>query len=179
MSTERRVGIDGTEKLDADFDASNLAGRIEAGHRFATGEQLGLTPYAALQAQAVYMPGYDENGGSFALDYNANTATALRTELGVGIDTALGADPSVARVFGRVAWAHDWNSDAKVQASFASLDMSTFTVNGAEAPDNIALVTGGAEFGLTDATVLAATFDGEFADGYQSYAGSLTLTYSW
>lgn len=179
MSTERRVGIDGTEKLDADFDASNLAGRIEAGHRFATGEQLGLTPYAALQAQAVYMPGYDENGGSFALDYNANTATALRTELGVGIDTALGADPSVARVFGRGAWAHDWNSDAKVQASFASLDMSTFTVNGAEAPDNIALVTAGAEFGLTDATVLAATFDGEFADGYQSYAGSLTLTYSW
>ncbi len=179
MSTERRVNVDGTEKLDADFDASNLAGRIEAGHRFAAGEQLGLTPYAALQAQAVYMPGYDEDGGSFALDYNANTATALRTELGVGIDTALGDDPSVARLFGRVAWAHDWNSDANVQASFASLDMSTFTVHGAEAPDNIALVTAGAEFGLTEATEFAATFDGEFADGYQSYAGSLTLTYSW
>lgn len=179
MSTDRRVNVDGTEKLDADFDASNLAGRIEAGHRFAASQQLGVTPYAAFQAQAVYMPGYNEDGGAFALDYDAETATALRSELGIGLDMGLGADPSVARIFGRAAWAHDWNSDASVQASFASLDMSTFTVNGAEMPDNIALLTAGAEFGLSEATELAATFDGEFGDGYQSYAGSVTLTYSW
>jgi len=179
MSTERKVNVDGTERLDADFNASNLAGRIEAGHRFAPGGQLGLTPYAAFQAQAVYMPGYDEDGGSFALSYDSETATALRSELGIGVDMGLGADPSMARIFGRAAWAHDWNSDADVQASFASLDMSTFTVNGAATPDNVALVTAGTEFGLSEATELAATFDGEFGDGYQSYAGSVTLTYSW
>lgn len=179
MSTDRRVNVDGSEKLDADFDASNLAGRIEAGYRVDAGGQIGVTPYAAFQAQAVYMPGYKEDGGSFALAYSSETATALRSEVGLGIDMGLGADPSVARIFGRAAWAHDWNSDASVQASFASLDMSTFTVNGAEMPDNIALVTAGAEFGLTEATELAATFDGEFGDGYQSYAGSVTLSYNW
>lgn len=179
MSTDRRVNVDGTEKLDADFDASNLAGRIEAGYRLSAGGQVGFTPYAAFQAQAVYMPGYKEDGGSFALAYDSETATALRSEVGLGIDVGLGAAPSMARLFGRAAWAHDWNSDASVQASFASLDMSSFTVNGAAMPDNIALVTAGAEFGLTEATELAATFDGEFGDGYQSYAGSVTLSYNW
>ena len=183
MSTDRKVNLDGTEKLNADFDASNLSGRIEAGHRFSVSEQLGLTPYAAFQAQGVYMPGYSEDGGSpdqsFALSYKSDTATALRSELGLGFDTALGLDPALAKLFGRVAWAHDWNSDPSVQTSFRSLDMSTFTVNGAQAPDDMALVTAGADLGLSDATRLAATFDGEFGDGYQSYAGSLKLSYSW
>lgn len=179
MSTDRTVRIDGTERLDADFNASNLSGRIEAGHRFAIMEQLGLTPYAAFQAQGVYMPGYTEDGGSFALSYQSETATALRSELGLGFDVALAADPSAARLFGRAAWAHDWTSDPTVQASFASLSMSTFTVNGAEIPADVALVTVGAGFDLTDATELAATFDGEFGSGYQSYAGSLKLSYNW
>jgi len=183
LSTDRTVNVDGSEKLKADFDAGNLSGRIEAGHRFAAGEQLGLTPYAAFQAQAVYMPGYREHGGGadggFALDYSSNTATALRSEVGFGIDTALGLDPAAAKLFGRLAWAHDWTSDASVQASFLGLDASAFTVNGAAAPANIALVTAGAEFSLSEATTLAATFDGEFGADYQSYAGSATLRYSF
>ena len=179
MDTSRTVNVDDKERLDADFSANNLSGRVEAGHRFSVAEQLGLTPYAAFQAQGVYMPGYTEDGGSFALSYKSETATALRSELGLGFDVALAGDASAARLFGRAAWAHDWTSDPTVQASFASLDMSTFTVTGAEIPADIALVTAGAGVGLSQATDLAATFDGEFGSGYQSYAGSLKLTYNW
>ncbi len=179
MSTERRVTVPASEKLEADFNTNALAGRIEGGHRFGGDHALGLTPYAALQAQAIHLPDYDEDGslgkGSFALSYDSNTATAVRGELGLGLDATMGG----ARLWGRAAWAHDWNSDGNVSAAFQSLPGAGFTVNGAESPEDIALVSLGAEIGVTEAGVLAASFDGEFGEEYESYAGSLKLGFNW
>lgn len=64
-------------------------------------------------------------------------------------------------------------------AAFRSLPGANFTVNGAESPDDIALVTAGAEFGLGSQTTLAARFDGEFGKDYTTYGGTLALSYSW
>ena len=179
MSTERRVTVPASEKLEADFNTNALAGRIEGGHRFGAGHAAGLTPYAALQAQAIYLPDYDEDStlgrGSFALSYDSNTATAVRGELGLGLDATLGG----GRLWGRAAWAHDWNSDGNVSAAFQSLPGAGFTVNGAESPEDIALLSLGAEIGVTEAGVLAASFDGEFGEEYESYAGSLKLGFNW
>lgn len=175
MSTERDADVAGTrETLEADFNASNLAGRIEAGHRF--GQWVGVTPYAAFQAQATYLPSYEEDGGDFALEYDGNTATALRSELGLGLDSAIGARASL---YVRAAWAHDWTSDPRVNASFQSLPGANFTVEGAEAPENVALVSAGIDVPLSAAASISADFDGEFAEDYQSYAGNVTFTYSW
>lgn len=179
MSTERKTSSVDPEKLKADFNANNLSGRLEGGYRFGAEDSYGFTPYAAIQAQAVYLPGYDEDGGEFALSYDGETATSTRSELGIWLDSAAGTTANAARVYGRLAWAHDWNSDGSVNASFQSLHGANFTVTGAEAPANIALVTLGADVRLTDATRLAANFDGEFADGYSNYEGSLKLGYSW
>lgn len=66
-------------------------------------------------------------------------------------------------------WTHALSSDA----SFG------FAINGAEAPDDIALVTAGATFGLGSQTSLSARFDGEFGQDYTTYGGTLALTYSW
>jgi uncharacterized protein with beta-barrel porin domain len=46
-------------------------------------------------------------------------------------------------------------------------------------PQNSALTSAGAELYLTSHLTLLAKFDGEFAPGSQTYAGSGTLRYSW
>ena len=179
MSTERQVDVPAREHLDADFNANSLAGRVEAGHRFGGGGTLGFTPYAALQAQAVYLPEYEEDGslggGSFALTYDSNTASAVRGELGLALDASQGP----ARLTARAAWAHDWNSDGNVDAAFQSLPGASFTVNGAETPQNIALVSLGAEMDIGHNGALTGVFDGEFGEDYQNYSGSLKLGFDW
>ena len=62
---------------------------------------------------------------------------------------------------------------------FQSLPGSSFTVNGAPIPQNSALTSAGAELFLASNWTLLAKFDGEFANGSQTYAGSGTLRYSW
>jgi len=46
-------------------------------------------------------------------------------------------------------------------------------------PKNSALTTAGAELHLTQAWSLLAKFDGEFAKGSQTYAGTGTVRYVW
>ena len=52
-------------------------------------------------------------------------------------------------------------------------------MNGAPIAQNSALTTLGAELFLTSRLSLLAKFDGEFANGSQTYAGSGTVRYSW
>jgi uncharacterized protein with beta-barrel porin domain len=66
-----------------------------------------------------------------------------------------------------------------LDAVFESLPGASFVVNGAAPPPNSALASAGAELHLTPAWSLAAKFDGEFAPGSQTYAGTGTLRYTW
>jgi hypothetical protein len=50
---------------------------------------------------------------------------------------------------------------------------------GAPIPQNSALTSAGAELYLTPRFTLLVKFDGEFAPGSQTYAGSGTLRYTW
>ena len=80
---------------------------------------------------------------------------------------------------GRVAWAHDWVSNPALGATFKSLPGASFTVNGAAPPPNSALASAGAKFYITPAWSFDAKFDGEFASGSQTSAGTGTLRYAW
>jgi uncharacterized protein with beta-barrel porin domain len=106
-------------------------------------------------------------------------ATDTRTELGARFDdpAVVGGIPVLLR--GRLAWAHDFVSDPALSAAFQSLPGSNFTVNGAPIPHDSALTTAGAEFFFTPRWTLLVKFDGEFAPGSQTYAGSGTLRYVW
>ncbi len=80
------------DQLTAHFDGQSYGARAEAGYRYglpATGYIIGVTPYAALQAQAFHTPSYSEtdlNGGGFGLvlwdderdRYQKRTRRALR-----------------------------------------------------------------------------------------------------
>jgi uncharacterized protein with beta-barrel porin domain len=139
-------------------------------------------PYGALQFQDFHTPAYSESdlsGGGFGLSYNAMNATDVRTELGSRFDapTLLYGKPLV--LCGRLAWAHDFVSNPALSAFFETLPTTSFTVFGAPIPHDSALTTAGARLFLSANWSLIAKFDGEFAPGAQTYAGSGTLRYTW
>ena len=107
------------------------------------------------------------------------TATDTRSELGVRFDNPqrIGNMPLSLRA--RAAWAHDWVSNSSVTAAFQVLPGSSFILNGATPPKDSALASAEAELHVTSKWSLAARFDGQFASGSQTYAGTGTLRYAW
>jgi uncharacterized protein with beta-barrel porin domain len=174
------------DQLSANFMGQSYGARVEAGYRYAVppvfGMALGATPYAAVQAQDFYTPSYSESdptGGGLGLSYNAMNATDTRSELGARFDdlTTLYGRPLILR--SQVAWAHDWVSTPSASAVFQALPGASFVVNGAPLPADSALTTAGAELFLTAHWSVLATFNGAFANGSQTYAGSGIVRYTW
>jgi uncharacterized protein with beta-barrel porin domain len=170
------------DSLTANFDAQSYGARVEGGYRLALLPALGVAPYAALEAQDFHTPSYSETdltGGGFGLSYAAMNATDVRSELGARFDNpeVLFSMPLLLRA--RLAWAHDWVSNPALSAVFETLPGANFTVNGAPMPQNSALTSAGAELFIAPRWTLLVRFDGEFAPGSQTYAGSGTLRYTW
>jgi uncharacterized protein with beta-barrel porin domain len=183
--TTNRIAIG--DQLTASFAGQSYAARVETGYRYgvpvnsATGI-IGITPYAALQAQLFHTPSYSETdltGGGFGLAYNATTATDTRSELGARFDNLQIVDHMPLILRARAAWAHDWLSNSSLTAVFQALPGASFIVNGATPPKDSALATAEAELHVTANWSLLAKFDGEFAGGSQTYAGTGTVRYRW
>jgi autotransporter-associated beta strand protein len=179
MSTDRfAVG----DHLTADFKAQSYSGRLEGGYRFGM-SYAGITPYAAIQAQNFHTPGYTETGlipSGFALSFNGRDATDTRSELGARFDRVLAVyTNAVLALRGRVAWAHDWVSDATLVPVFQTLPGASFIVNGALPVKDSALVSAGGELRIANGVTLLAKFDGEFAGRSNTYAGTGTFRYRW
>jgi outer membrane autotransporter protein len=180
MSTDRFAAFG--DHLTADFKAQSFGGRVETGYRFGT-PIVGVTPYAAVEAQSFRTPGYSEvdvNGGGFGLSYNSRTGTDTRSELGARFDhvAAFNRD-AVLTLRGRLAWAHDWVSNPTLAAAFQALPGTSFIVNGATPAKDSALVSTGADLRLVNGVTLSGKFDGEFARRSSTYGGTGTLRWAW
>jgi uncharacterized protein with beta-barrel porin domain len=182
VTTDRTLTVSGTDKLHATFNASTLAARLETGWRYAT-PAIAVTPYAAAQTTAFYLPSYAEaattGSNQFALSYASKTVTATRGELGARFDKAMPLRDALLTLRARTAWAHDWNSDRSATATFQTLPGATFVVNGAQPAANAALISAGADVAWGNGWTVAANFDGEFASTTRSYAGRGTLRRVW
>jgi uncharacterized protein with beta-barrel porin domain len=80
---------------------------------------------------------------------------------------------------GRLAWAHDYNTDRNVQAAFLTLPGSAFVVNGALPAADTALTSLSAELAWRNGWVASATFDGQLSDTTRTYAGKGVVRYNW
>ena len=80
---------------------------------------------------------------------------------------------------GRAAWAHDFNTNRVVGATFQTLPGASFVVNGAAQAHDAALVTASAEMKWLNGWSAAATFEGEFSSVSTGYAGKGVVRYSW
>jgi len=170
------------DQLSANFDGQSYGARLEGGYRSGVLPTFGVTAYGAVQFQDFHTPASSESdltGGGFGLSYNAMNATDVRTELGSRVDapTVIYGKPLV--LYGRLAWAHDIVNTPAQSAVFESLPSGGFTVFGAPIPHDLALTTAGAQLFITPNWALLAKFDGEFAPGSQTYAGTVTLRYIW
>lgn len=182
VTTDRTVTVAGLDQLRARFNANAFSGRIEDGYRLAT-PWMGVTPYAAAQFTTFALPAYAEQAvvgaNTFALAYNAKSVTASRSEIGLRTDRSWGLRDSIVTLRGRFAWAHDYNSDRTVGATFQTLPGASFVVNGAVQAADKALTSATAEIKWLNGFGLAATFDGEFSGATRSYAGKGVARYSW
>jgi uncharacterized protein with beta-barrel porin domain len=182
ITTDRLVTVAGVEHLRAQFNANTFSGRVEGGYRFAT-PWMGITPYAAAQSTTFDLPAYAEQAVSgantFALAYGARDVTDTRSELGIRTDKSFAMQNSILTLRGRFAWAHDFNPDRNIGATFQALPGASFVVNGAMQARDSALTTASAEVNWMNGWSAAATFEGEFSDVTRSYAGKGVVRYTW
>jgi autotransporter-associated beta strand protein len=185
ITTNRTVTIAGIDQLRAEFNANAYSGRVEGGYRFVTPwiGGIGLTPYAAGQFTTFDLPAYAEQAivgsNNFALAYGAKDVTDSRSELGVRTDKSFAMTNSILTLRGRLAWAHDFNPDRNIGATFQALPGASFVVNGAAQAHDSALTTASAELKWTNGWSAAATFEGEFSAVTSSYAGKGVVRYAW
>jgi autotransporter-associated beta strand protein len=185
VTSDRTVAVAGLDQLQSRFDANTYSGRIEGGYRYAIPwiGGLGVTPYAAGQFATFDLPAYAESvlsgNNAFALSYGAMSVTDVRSEVGLRTDKSYAILAAIVTLRGRVAWAHDFDPDRSVFATFQALPGASFTVNGAAPSPNAALATASAEIKWRNGFSVAATFEGEFSDVTRSYAGKGVVAYTW
>lgn len=184
ITTDRTISIAGIDQLRARFNANAYSGRVEGGYRFTSPwMDVGITPYAAGQFTTFELPGYSETPASgvntFALNYGSKSVTSSRSELGLRSDKSFVLTDSLLTLRGRVAWAHDFDTDRSVTATFQSLPLSSFVVNGAALAADSALVSASAELKFRNGVSVGGTFEGEFSDVTRSYAGKGVVRYQW
>ena len=80
---------------------------------------------------------------------------------------------------GRLAWAHDYDTDRLIGATFQTLPGASFVDNGAAQASDSVLTTGSIERKWINNWSIAATFEGEFSNVTSSYAGKGVVRYTW
>jgi uncharacterized protein with beta-barrel porin domain len=185
ITTDRTVTVAGIDRLRAEFNANAWSGRIEGGYRFVSPwiGGIGITPYAAGQFTTFDLPAYAEQAiagaNTFALAYGSKSVTDPRSELGLRTDKSFAMQTGVLTLRGRAAWAHDFNPDRAIGATFQTLPGASFVVNGARHASDSALTTASAEMKWLNGWSTAATFEGEFSGVTRSYAGKGVVRYQW
>ena len=185
ITTNRTVTVAGIDQLRAQFNANAWSGRVEGGYRFVSPWMggVGITPYAAGQFTTFDLPAYAEQAvtgaNTFALAYASKSVTDTRSELGLRTDKSFAMADGIFTLRGRAAWAHDYNTDRSIGATFQTLPGASFVVGGAAQASDSALVTASAEKKWLNGWSAAATFEGEFSSITTSYAGKGVVRYTW
>ena len=185
ITTDRIVSIAGIDHLRAEFNANAFSGRVEGGYRFVTPwfGGIGITPCAAGQFTTFDLPAYAESvtsgASTFALAYSARDVTDARSELGIRTDKSLALSTGILTLRTRFAWAHDYDPDRSIAATFEALPGASFVVNGAAQASDSALTTASAEMKWMNGWSAGASFEGEFSPVSNSYAGKGVVRYTW
>jgi uncharacterized protein with beta-barrel porin domain len=184
ITTDRTVTLAGLDQLQARFNANAFSGRVEGGYRFVSPWMgVAITPYAAAQFTTFDLPAYAEQAligtNNFALAYGAKSVTDPRSEFGFRTDKSFAMPDGVLTLRGRLAWAHDYDTDRSIGATFQTLPGASFVVNGAAQASDSVLTTASIERKWTNNWSIAATFEGEFSNVTSSYAGKGVVRYQW
>jgi uncharacterized protein with beta-barrel porin domain len=115
----------------------------------------------------------------FCAAYGAKSVTDPRSELGFRADKSYAMQDGVLTLRGGLAWAHDYDTDRSIRATFQTLPGASFVVNGAVQVADTALTTAAAEMRWRNGVSVSGVFEGEFGSNVQSYAGKGVVRYQW
>jgi uncharacterized protein with beta-barrel porin domain len=95
---------------------------------------VGITPYVAAQFTTFDLPAYAETAlagsNAFALSYGAKSVTDPRSELGFRTDKSYAMQDGILTLRGRLAWAHDYDTDRSIGATFQTLPGASYAGKG-------------------------------------------------
>jgi outer membrane autotransporter protein len=184
--TRTIAGVGPTEIATGTFNSDMLSGRFEVGYKQAFGG-FAITPFAAVQFAELWQSGYAETSTTLAgapgvngLTYSSQTVSSLPTFLGAQFDTRVVlANGTVWSPYARLAWVHEFEPTRDISASFITLPVTGFTVFGPSAARDAARIDLGSKLAVSRNTALFASFEGEFSDRSQMYAGKGGLKFVW
>lgn len=183
---KRKFSLPGMESGSAtgDTSADQFLGQVEAGYRIGLGlpADASITPFGRLQISSVHQDGFTEKGRSdFNLDVDSQTTTSVRTTFGA--DLAAGFDlgggwPLDVGV--RVGWMHEFaDTDRPITAGFAGASGPEFTVSGASAARDSAVIGVSAATELAANTSLSVGYDGEVGGSTDNHQFRAVFRRSW
>ena len=118
--------------------------------------------------------------GVLGLTYASRAVSSLPTFLGVQLDTRVTlANGMMWSPYARVSWVHEFEPTREISASFITLPGASFTVDGPRAARDAGRIDVGSKLAVTRNAWLFGSFDGEFSDRSQMYAGKGGLKVTW
>lgn len=179
ISTDRTLTIAGIDQFVGKTTAESIAARIEAGLHMGM-----FTPFVGLRAQSVRVKGFSETlemgSSSYALQYEAHTATSIRSELGVEMQWPANTNGHQNATFGvRAAWARELASHRSNSATFMNATGVSFPVTGATRDRNSLVLAASATLADSNGLSVVAAIRTEHSRNSTDYSGSVTVGYRW
>ena len=185
-TTRSIVGIGPTETATGSFGSNLLSARVEMGSKQAF-NWFSVTPFAAVQFAELWQNGFTETNpvpagaaDPLGLTFGSISVSSLPTFVGAQFDTRFAFGNGMAlSPYARVSWVHEFKPNRAINASFIALPGAAFTVDGPRAASDAARIDAGAKLAITPNAWLFASFDGEFSNRSQSYAGKAGARIAW
>jgi outer membrane autotransporter protein len=184
--TRSIAGIGPTETATGSFGSNLLSGRVEVGSKRAF-NWFTVTPFAAVQFSQLWQNGFTETNpvpggaaGPLGLTYGSTSVSSLPTFVGAQFDTRFAFRNGMAlSPYARLSWVHEFEPNRAINASFIALPAAAFTVDGPRAASDAVRIDVGAKLAIAPNAWLFASFDGEFSNRSQSYAGKGGVRLAW
>jgi uncharacterized protein with beta-barrel porin domain len=96
--------------------------------------------------------------GQLRIPGTPQSGAVTRSELGLRTEKSFAMQNAILTLRGRFAWAHDFNADRNIAATFQTLPGASFVVSGAAPARDAALTTASAEMKWLNGFSLASTF---------------------
>jgi uncharacterized protein with beta-barrel porin domain len=181
--SHRAVPALGRTGVAASYATQAWSGRLEASLPVLNRSGVALAPLAAFQLVRASSPAAVEHDGTGAgagtLTLARRSDTTSRSELGLKLDADLIAGATPVTGFVRVAWAHYHQRDAALAASINGIPGASFSVTGARADRNAALLAAGADIKLSSRVSLGMRVDSELAAKTRLVGGTARLSVSF
>ena len=118
--------------------------------------------------------------GPLGLTYGSISVSSLPTFVGAQFDTRFAFSNGVAlSPYTRLSWVHEFKPNRAINPTFIALPGAAFTVDGPRAASDAVRIDAGAKLGIRPNAWLFASFDGEFSNRSQSYAGKGGVRVAW